>query len=175
MNPALLDCLPFRQFDCRFDQAGMLRLRLSIHWITITSYHTKRQSPTKIFSAETSFIFAPESIELDSGALSENTYSNVLRRLTGRDGENVSRSLSDTMEAILPENIFLSSPTVEDMAILPQKPSSVTKFLKLSMYLISNNFFSSTTDVSMTVYRWVKRRSNAGLMEYILSIGGPTV
>jgi ankyrin repeat protein len=79
------------------------------------------------------------------------------------------------MKAILPENIFPSSPTVEDMTISPQKPSSVMKFLKLSMYLISNNFFSSTTDVSKKVYRWVKRRSNAGLMEYILSIGGPTV
>jgi ankyrin repeat protein len=43
------------------------------------------------------------------------------------------------------------------------------------MYLVSNNFFGSTTDVSKKVYQWVKHRSNAGLMEYILSIGGPTV
>lgn len=56
-----------------------------------------------------------------------------------------------------------------------KQPSSIQQFLKLSMYLASNNFFGSTTVVSKKIYQWVQHPSNAGLMEYILSIGGPTV
>jgi ankyrin repeat protein len=91
------------------------------------------------------------------------------------DGRKVTGPLSNTLKALLPENIFLSSPTAVDMAISHRQPSSDLHFLKLSMYLISNNFFGPTTDVSTKVYQWVKHHSNAGLMEYILSIGGPTV
>jgi ankyrin repeat protein len=91
------------------------------------------------------------------------------------DGRKVTGPLSNIFEALLPENIILSSPTSVDMTISHRQPSSDLHFLKLSMYLVSNNLFGPTTDVSKKVYQWAKHPSNAGLIEYILSIGGPTV
>jgi ankyrin repeat protein len=135
----------------------------------------RSKSSADIRSLGNPFLFIPENGGSDLVVLSEDSHSSVLGELTGRDGKNVSGSLSDTIKALLPENIFPSSPTAVDMAISQRQPSSILQFLKLSMYLVSNNFFGSTTNVSKRVYQWVKRRSNAGLMEYILSIGGPTV
>lgn len=135
----------------------------------------RSKSSADIRSIENPFLFIPESGGSDLVVFSKDTHSSILGELTGMDGKNISGSLSDTIEALVPENIFPGSSTAVDMAISQRQPSSVLHFLKLSMYLISNNFFGSTTDVSKKVYQWVKHRSNAGLMEYILSIGGPTV
>ncbi|PMD41131.1 ankyrin [Hyaloscypha variabilis F] len=117
------------------------------------------------------FLFILENSGSDSVVLSQESQFGVLGELTG----SVSGSLSDTIKALLPENIFPGNPTSAHMAISHRQSSSVLHFLKLSMYLISNNFFGPTTDISEKVYQWLQRHSNGGLMEYILSIGGPTV
>ncbi|KAN0098195.1 Ankyrin repeat-containing domain protein [Hyaloscypha variabilis] len=117
------------------------------------------------------FLFILENSGSDSVVLSQESQFGVLGELTG----SVSGSLSDTIKALLPENIFPGSPTSAHMAISHRQSSSVLHFLKLSMYLVSNNFFGPTTDISEKVYQWLQRHSNGGLMEYILSIGGPTV
>jgi len=41
--------------------------------------------------------------------------------------------------------------------------------------LLSNNFLGTTSDVSEKIYDWVKHYSDTGLIEYLLSIRGPTV
>jgi ankyrin repeat protein len=79
------------------------------------------------------------------------------------------------VKALMPENVFTSNPAAADMAISQGQASSALDFLKLAMYLVSNNFCSATADVSKEVYAWLKRRSNTGLLEYLLSIGGPTI
>ena len=43
------------------------------------------------------------------------------------------------------------------------------------MYLLSNNFLKPTAEASKSFYQWTKQKSNAGLLEYLLSIGGSTV
>lgn len=133
------------------------------------------KSSANIRSLGNPFLFTPKNSGFDLEVLPGDNHSSVLGELIGRDGKRVSGSISDTIKALLPENIFRYSPTAGDMAISNRQPSSVQQFLKLSMYLASNNFFGSTTVVSKKIYQWVQHRSNAGLMEYILSIGGPTV
>ncbi|PMD66637.1 ankyrin, partial [Hyaloscypha bicolor E] len=145
INPVLMDCLPFHQFISRFSHAG---------------------NP---------FSFITENDGSNSVALSQECQFSVLGELTDMDGRKVTGPLSNISKALLPENIFFSSPTAVDMAISHRQSSSDLHFLKLSMYLASNNVFGPTTDVSTKVYQWVKHHLNAGLMEYILSIGGPTV
>jgi ankyrin repeat protein len=121
------------------------------------------------------FLHIPENGGSDLVVFSQDIHSSVLKELTGRDGEKVSGSFSETIKALLPENVFPRNPTAGEMAISQRQLSSTLQFLKLTIYLVSNNFFESTTDVSKKVYEWIKRRSNAGLMEYLFSIGGPTV
>ena len=45
INHVLLDYLPFHHFYCRFDQAGMLGLKLSIHLITVIFVSYKKAEP----------------------------------------------------------------------------------------------------------------------------------
>ena len=147
-----------------------------IHYsFNVMDLKLRSKSSADIGSIGNPFLCIPENGESDLVVLSQDIHSSVLEELTGRDGEKMSGPFSETIKALLPENVFPSNPTAVDMAISQRQPSSVLHFLKLTMYLVSNNFFGSTTDVSKKVYKWIKRRSNAGLMEYLLSIGGPTV
>lgn len=145
ISPVIMDCLPFHQFDSAFGNAG---------------------NP---------FSSIPENDGSDLVVLSQGDHSIILEELRGSDGKKVSGSFSETIKALLPENIFPSNPKATDMAISQRHSSSVLQFLKLSMYLVSNNFFGSTTNFGKKVYQWIKQHSNAGLMECLLSIGGPTV
>lgn len=142
---------------------------------SVMDLNHRRKSPADIRSKGNPFSFITENDGSNSVVLSQECPFSVLGELTGMDGRKVTGPLSNIFKALLPGNIFLSSPTAVDMAISHSQPSSDLHFLKLSMYLASNNVFGPTTDVSTKVYQWVKHHLNAGLMEYILSIGGPTV
>ena len=142
---------------------------------SVMNLNHRRKSPADIRSKGNPFSLITENGGSNSLVLSQECQFSVLGELTGIDGRKVTGPLSNIFEALWPENIFLSSPTSVDMAISHRQPSSDLQFLKLCMYLVSNNLFEPTTDVSTKVYQWVKHHSNTGLMEYILSIGGPTV
>ncbi|KAE9367125.1 ankyrin, partial [Stipitochalara longipes BDJ] len=145
VSPVLMDCLPFHQFYSVFSHAG---------------------NP---------FLLIPKNDEFNSVILLQESQFSVLGELKGMDGKKkVMGLLSDTIKALLPGNIFPRSPMAVDMAISHRQPSEM-HFLKLSMYLVSNNFFGPNTDVGKKIYQWLKHHLNAGLMECILSIGGPTV
>jgi ankyrin repeat protein len=135
----------------------------------------RRKSLADIRSKGNPFSLITENDGSNSVVLSQECQFSILGELTGIDGRNVKGHLSNIFEALWPENISLSSPTSVDMAISHRQPSSDLQFLKFCMYLVSNNLFEPTTDVSTKVYQWVKHHSNTGLMEYIFSIGGPTV
>jgi hypothetical protein len=77
----------------------------------------RSKSSADIRSIENPFLFIPENGGSDLVVLSKDSHSSVLRELTGMDGKKVSGSLSNTIEALLPDNIFPSSPTAVDMAI----------------------------------------------------------
>ena len=107
--------------------------------------------------------------------LSEDVCASILDRfIKGANGEEIPISFSQAVKALMPENAFSNHPVSMQMTVSQGHQSPVLNFLNLTMFLISNNFFGETTDVSKKVYKWVKRRSNAGLLEYLLSIGGPT-
>jgi ankyrin repeat protein len=106
--------------------------------------------------------------------LSEDVCASILDRfITGANGEEISISFSQAVKALMPD-VFSNHPVSMQMTVSQGHQSPVLNFLNLTMFLISNNFFGETTDGSKKVYKWVKRRSNAGLLEYLLSIGGPT-
>jgi ankyrin repeat protein len=110
-----------------------------------------------------------------SMVLSEDVCSSILDQfIKGADGEEISGSISQTVKALMPENVFSNHPVSTQMTVPQGHQSSVLNFLNLTMFLVSNNFLGATADVSKKVYNWVKRRSNAGLLEYLLSISGPT-
>ena len=142
---------------------------------SVMDLNHRRKSPADIRSKGNPFSLITENDGSNSVVLSQECQFSALGELIGMDYRKETGPLSNIFEALLPENIFLSSPTSVDMATSHRQPSSDLHFLKLSMYLVSNNLFGPTTDVSTKVYQWVKHHSNAGLMEYILSIGGPTV
>jgi ankyrin repeat protein len=107
--------------------------------------------------------------------LSEDLCSSILDQfIKGADGEEISGSISQTVKALMPENVFSNHPASIQTTVSQGHQSSVLNFLSLTMFLVSNNFLGATADVSKKVYKWVKRRSNAGLLEYLLSISGPT-
>jgi ankyrin repeat protein len=107
--------------------------------------------------------------------LSEDVCASILDRFTkGADGEEISISFSQAVKALMPENVFSNHLVGMQMTVSQGHQSQVLNFLNLAMFLVSNNFFGATADVSGKVYRWVKRLSNAGLLEYLLSISGPT-
>lgn len=107
--------------------------------------------------------------------LSEDVCASILDRFTkGADGEEISISFSQAVKALIPENVFSNHLVGMQMTVSQGHQSQVLNFLNLAMFLVSNNFFGATADVSRKVYRWVKRHSNAGLLEYLLSISGPT-
>lgn len=93
----------------------------------------------------------------------------------GTDGEKALGSFGQQVKALMPENVFASNPATVGVATLQGQASSALDFLMLAMYLVSNNFSTAASGVSRRVYTWVKRRSNTGLLEYLLSIGGPTI
>lgn len=110
-----------------------------------------------------------------SMVLSQDVRSSILDHfIEGADGEEILGSFSQTVKALMPENIFSNHPVSMQMTVSQGHQSSVLNFLDLTMFLVSNNFFGATADVSKKVYKWVKRGSNAGLLEYLLSIPGPT-
>jgi hypothetical protein len=115
----------------------------------------KLKTAVDIFSIGNAFISTSENHGFDLMVLSQDNHSIILDELRGSNGESLSGSFSDTITALLPENIFPSNPKLTDMAISQQQSS--LQFLKLSMYLVSNNFFGSTTNVSKKFYEWVKR------------------
>jgi ankyrin repeat protein len=107
--------------------------------------------------------------------LSEDVCSSILDQfIKGANGEEISGSISQIVKALMPENVFSNHPVSTHMTVPQGHQSSVLNFLNLTMFLVSNNFLGATADVSKKVYKWVKRRSNAGLLEYLLSISGPT-
>lgn len=107
--------------------------------------------------------------------LSEDVCASILGRfIKGANGEEIPISFSQVVKALMPENVFSNHPVSMQMTVSQGHQSPVLNFLNLTMFLISNNFFGEITDGSKKVYKWVKRRSNAGLLEYLLSISGPT-
>ncbi|KAH8591385.1 ankyrin repeat-containing domain protein [Bisporella sp. PMI_857] len=121
------------------------------------------------------FISSLENGSWDSVHSSEPIQSSVLKALARSNGDDISISCGGIIQAVLPDDLFPRDNTVPSLAISHQEPSSNLQFLKLTIYLISNNFLPSTEGITKKVYRWIKRSVNAGLMEYLLSIGGPTV
>jgi uncharacterized protein len=90
------------------------------------------------------------------------------------DGEGMAGSFSQNIEALMPENVFSNHPMSMQVQSSQAHQSSAVNFLVLTMFLVSNNFFGATADVSEKVYDWIQCDSNVGLLECLLSIKGPT-
>ncbi|KIW97982.1 uncharacterized protein Z519_01566 [Cladophialophora bantiana CBS 173.52] len=57
---------------------------------------------------------------------------------------------------------------------LPQHSSPAVDFLNLTLFMVSNKVFTLNSDIGKNVYNWIQRRSDVGVLEYLLSVGGPT-
>jgi ankyrin repeat protein len=116
----------------------------------------------------------PKSGNSSSMVVSQEVCSGILDQFTKEaNGKDISECLSQSIEALMPENVFSNSLNMQ-MAVPQDHQSPELNFLNLTMFLVSNNFFGATADVSNKIYEWIKRRSNAALLEYLLSINGPT-
>ena len=91
----------------------------------------------------------------------------------GADGEDLSNSFSQNLKALVPENVSSSHANLP-MTVSQHPSSAAVNFLNLSLFMLSNKFLGPDSDISTKVYHWIKRRSDVGLLEYLLSIGGPT-
>jgi hypothetical protein len=94
----------------------------------------------------------------------------ILDGLKAPNREKFFGSFNQKVEALMPKNIFHSN-----AAISQNQASTILDPMKLTLYLLSNNFLGATSDVSEKIYDWVKHYSDTGLIEYLLSIRGPTV
>jgi ankyrin repeat protein len=91
------------------------------------------------------------------------------------NGEDLSGAFSRNLRALLPENAVHGHPTDLQMTPTSRSSSDAVKFLDLTLFMVSNKFLGPDSDTSTEVYQWIKRHSNAGLLEYLLSMNGPTV
>ncbi|ERF68216.1 hypothetical protein EPUS_05297 [Endocarpon pusillum Z07020] len=94
--------------------------------------------------------------------------------ITRTSGAEPSDSFTQTVKALMPEGVFSSHPMSLPMEVSPGHPSLTVNFLTLTIFLASNKLLEPTANVSKKIYEWLKRGSNAGLMEHLLSTGGPT-
>jgi len=92
----------------------------------------------------------------------------------GADGEDLSKSFSQNLKALMPENVFSSHAANLQMIVSQHHSSAAVNFLNLTLFMMSNKFFEPDSDIYTQVYNWIKRRSDAGFLEYLLSISGPT-
>jgi hypothetical protein len=78
-------------------------------------------------------------------------------------------SFGQRFEALMPNGIFRSDKATDTTTMSRDEASPAQEFLKLNMFLVSNNFFGATSDVNRKVYKWLKRRSDAGFMESLVT------
>ncbi|KIW86131.1 hypothetical protein Z517_01525 [Fonsecaea pedrosoi CBS 271.37] len=90
----------------------------------------------------------------------------------GADGDEQSKSFRQNLKALMPDEVLCGQPSKLDVAM---PPSAAVNFLNLTLFMISNNLFETDSKTSKTIYNWVKRRSQAGLLENLMSVGGPTL
>jgi ankyrin repeat protein len=60
------------------------------------------------------------------------------------------------------------------MTVSPVDQPSGMDFLKLTMFLVSNNFVGPIRDIRLKVYQWIREHSSAAFLECLLSMGLPT-
>jgi ankyrin repeat protein len=65
-----------------------------------------------------------------------------------------------------------SAATQTTLELNDQAPA--LEFLKVTMFFVSNSFFDGRDDVSKEIYSWLREQTNSQLLNYILSIKGPT-
>jgi ankyrin repeat protein len=87
-------------------------------------------------------------------------------------GTEIPGSFVQTVQALMSSNNLLSY-TAGVRTAQVQEP--VLGFLKLTIFLISNNLFGEEAKIRREVYNWIKCYLNAGVLEHLLSIGGPTI
>lgn len=92
----------------------------------------------------------------------------------GADGEDLSQSFSQRLKALMPESVFSSHAANLQITVSQHQPSAAVDFLNLTLFMMSNQFLKADSDISTKVNSWIKRRSKAGFLEYLLSVDGPT-
>ncbi|KAH8820743.1 ankyrin repeat-containing domain protein [Xylogone sp. PMI_703] len=111
--------------------------------------------------------------------LAQGIYSGILTELRGVDGNKLSAPFSQTVEALMPQNILRRYVAKEGALSLNGQAPLLTNPMKLAlamaMYLLSNNIFDTTSDVSRGIYKWIKRPLNIGLLDNLLSKKSPSV
>jgi ankyrin repeat protein len=112
----------------------------------------------------------PDCIGATLKLLSQEAHYIILDELKAPGGEKFFESFSQKVEALMPESTFHSN-----AATSQNQASPILDPFKLTLYLVSNNFFGTTSDVRDKIYKWVKHYSDNGLMPYLLSAGGPTI
>jgi ankyrin repeat protein len=112
----------------------------------------------------------PDPVRSTLVLLSQDIHSTILDELKAPSGEKVFESFNQKVEALMPENTFHSN-----VAISQNQASPIVDLLKLTLYLVSNNFFRTTSTVSGKIYEWIKQCSDIGLMQYLFSVRGPIV
>lgn len=90
------------------------------------------------------------------------------------DGEKLSESFDQTIQAFMPEGLFPNHLLSKQMTASRGRQSTGLDFLSLTMFLVSNNFLGATTQISQKVYKWATSCPNNALLGYILSMNGPT-
>jgi ankyrin repeat protein len=112
----------------------------------------------------------PNSVGSTLVLLSQDIHYTILNESKAPSGEKFFEPFNQKLAALMPESTFHSN-----AAILQNQALPILDPFKLTLYLVSNNFFGATLDVNDKIYKWVKHYSDNGLMQYLLSVSGPTV
>ena len=74
----------------------------------------------------------------------------------------------------MPNSIFSDSAANSQMTTPQCHSSAAMDFLNLTLFMMSNKFFQSTSSFDTDAYNRIKRISNEKFFEYFLLFGGPT-
>jgi len=58
--------------------------------------------------------------------------------------------------------------------VLLRKESPTTEFLQLIVFVISNGFLETSHSLIRSIFEWLQKEKNTGILEYLLSMEGPT-
>jgi ankyrin repeat protein len=92
----------------------------------------------------------------------------------GSDQTGDLESFRAIVKSITPDTDASGESAATQMTLELNDQASTLGFLKMTMFFVSNGFFDGRDDVSQKIYWWLREQTNSQLLNYILSIKGPT-
>jgi ankyrin repeat protein len=92
----------------------------------------------------------------------------------GSDRTGDLKSFRAIVKSITPDTDAWGESAATQTTLELNDQARALEFLKVTMFFVSNSFFDERDDVSKEIYSWLREQTNSQLLNYILSIKGPT-